>query len=89
MTTASFPGKGLFLAVHDRSDESLLLFRSADGGASWTPSPIEQLGRSGRDPNLIFLDDGRLVAVYGHCRDDDHDTGLHRVVCRDGVGVER
>ena len=31
---------------------------------------MEQLGRTGRDPGMVFLDDGTLVLGYGHCRDD-------------------
>ncbi len=75
VATAARAGQGLFLAVHNRSDEQLLLYRSIDNGAQWTPSPVEQLGRTGRDPGLVFLDDGRLVVAYGHCRDDQNQDG--------------
>jgi hypothetical protein len=70
VATGTFAGRGHFVAVHERGDEQLLLFSSTDDGQTWTPSPVEQLGRTGRDPNLVFLDDGTLVLAYGHCRDD-------------------
>jgi hypothetical protein len=91
VATAATAGQGLFVAAHNRSDEQLLLFNSRDGGATWTPSPIEQLGRTGRDPTLLFLDDGRLVVVYGHCRDDENQDGCSarddgvRLALRDDV----
>jgi hypothetical protein len=75
VATAARAGSGLFVAAHNRGDEGLILFQSVDNGATWQPSPIEQLGRSGRDPNLFFASDGRLVAVYGHCRDDENQDG--------------
>jgi hypothetical protein len=70
VAAGTFAGRGHFVAVHQRGDEQLLLFSSTDEGQTWTPSPVEQLGRSGRDPGLVFLDDGTLVIAYGHCRDD-------------------
>ncbi|MDP2342393.1 MAG: sialidase family protein [Deltaproteobacteria bacterium] len=70
VATGSFPGKGLFVAVHKRGDEQLLIFNSVDDGDTWIPAPVENLGKTGRDPGIVFLDDGRLVLAYGHCRDD-------------------
>jgi hypothetical protein len=70
VATGAFPGKGLFAAVHKRGDEQLILFNSVDNGDTWQASPVEQLGKTGRDPGIVFLDDGRLVLAYGHCRDD-------------------
>ena len=75
VATGSFAGLGLFVAVHERGDEQLLLFHSVDDGVSWQPSVVEQLGRSGRDPGLVFLDDGTLVLAYGHCRNDTNQDG--------------
>jgi hypothetical protein len=72
VATGAFAGQGLFVAVHEAGDEQLLLFRSSDQGTTWEPSPVEQLGRTGRDPSLVFLDDGTLVLAYGHCRDDQN-----------------
>ncbi len=70
IATATRAGRGHFVAVHERGDEQLLLFTSTDHGATWDPSPVEQLGRTGRDPSIVVLDDGTLVLAYGHCRDD-------------------
>ncbi len=70
VATATRAGRGHFVAVHERGDEQLLLFRSVDDGLSWTPAPVEQLGRTGRDPSIMFLDDDTLVLAYGHCRAD-------------------
>jgi hypothetical protein len=83
VATAFVPGRGFAVAVHARGEESLQLFLSGDDGLSWSERFVEQLGRSGRDPGLVALADGRLVVAYGHCRDDDDD-----VTCdarRDGV----
>ena len=74
VATGSFAGKGLFAVAHIRGDEALLLFNSVDNGVSWIPAPVEQLGKSGRDPGIVFLDDGRLLLAYGHCRDNDNQT---------------
>lgn len=75
VATGAFPGKGLFAVAHNRGNESLSLFNSIDNGATWTASAVETLGRSGRDPNLIFTEDGRLVLVYAHCRNDTNQDG--------------
>jgi len=75
VATAAFPGQGLFVLVHNRGNESLSLFNSIDNGTTWIPSAVESLGRTGRDPNLIFTDDGRLVLVYAHCRNDTNQDG--------------
>ncbi len=83
VATGAFPGLGLFAAVHERGNEQLLLFQSLDQGQTWTPSPVEQLGKSGRDPGIVFLDDGRLLLAYGHCRDDDNQTNCD--ARKDGV----
>jgi hypothetical protein len=83
VATAFAPARGFLLAVHLAVDEDLRLFETADDGATWTSRFVEQLGRSGRDPGIVVLDDGRLVLAYGHCRDDtDRDTCDAR---RDGV----
>ena len=75
VATGAFPGQGFFAAVHNRGNESLSLFNSIDDGVTWTAEAVETLGRSGRDPNLIFTEDGRLVLVYGHCRNDRGEDG--------------
>ena len=87
VATGTFPGRGHFVAVHQRGDEQLLLFSSRDNGQTWTPSPVEQLGRSGRDPSLVFLDDGTLVLAYGHCRDDANQASC--VARSDGVRLAK
>jgi hypothetical protein len=74
VATAFLPGRGFAAAVHVRGDEELQLFVSGDDGASWSGRFVEQLGRSGRDPGIVVLDDGRVVLAYGHCRDDANDV---------------
>jgi len=87
VATGAFPGQGLFVAVHERGDEQLLLFRSADSGLTWQPSPVEQLGRTGRDPGIVFLDDGTLVLAYGHCRSDTNQDTC--AAAEDGVRLAK
>jgi hypothetical protein len=70
VATAFAPGRGFVVAVHLADDEDLRLFVTGDDGATWTSRFVEQLGRTGRDPGIVVLDDGRLVLAYGHCRDD-------------------
>jgi hypothetical protein len=83
VATAFVPGRGFAAAAHVRGDEELQLFFSGDDGASWSGHFVEQLGRSGRDPGIVVLDDGRVVLAYGHCRDDvNQDTCDAR---KDGV----
>ncbi len=87
VATGAFPGKGLFVATHEQGNEQLLLFNSVDQGQNWTPTPVEQLGRTGRHPNILFLDDGTLVMAYGHCRDDTTQTQCSK--SGDGVRVAK
>jgi hypothetical protein len=83
VATAFVPGRGFAAAVHSRGDEELQLFFSGDDGATWNGRFVEQFGRSGRNPGLVVLDDGRVVLAYGHCRDDaNQDTCDAR---KDGV----
>ena len=83
VATAFVPGRGFAAASHVRGDEELQLFLSGDDGATWSGRFVEQLGRSGRDPGIVVLDDGRVVLAYGHCRDDtNQDTCDAR---KDGV----
>jgi hypothetical protein len=64
-------GATLYVAIHNRSSEQLLLFVSIDNGATFASQPIEQRGRTGRQPNLLAID-GKPVLIYGHCRDDQN-----------------
>jgi hypothetical protein len=79
-------GDVIHVAFHDRSDEQLLLFTSVDDGATFSPRPIEQRGRSGRDPNVLDVD-GNLILVYAHCRDDENGDGCS--ARDDGVRIAR
>ena len=86
VATGSFNGTH-HVAVHQRGTESLFLFSSSDDGVTWRPSPVEQRGRTGRDPGMVFLDDGTMVLVYGHCRAD-----TNQVLCdarNDGVRIAK
>jgi hypothetical protein len=44
------------------------LYRSDDGGATWRffAKPVDDTGSNGNPPDMLALQDGRLVLVYGY-----------------------
>jgi hypothetical protein len=53
-----------------------------DGGRTWTPMTPTTL--SGLPPHLLVLEDGRLLATYGHRRKTHGGYGEYAAVSTDG-----
>lgn len=85
------PAVGWAAAYHSKSEDELIFWRSTDDGATWTPEPVDQIGRTGRSPQLGFLSDGRAVIAYRYCggpsaSDCDAAVDGVRVAVREGRG---
>lgn len=61
------PSVGWVAAYHDKGEDDLVFWRSTDDGATWAAEPVDQIGRTGRSPQIGFLSDGRPVVAYRYC----------------------
>lgn len=77
------PQAGVVVAYHDRGSDELYAFVSRDEGETFVAEPVDQGGRTGRDPSLGFLADGRLMIAYGFCG-----PGTGDACARDQDGVK-
>lgn len=58
---------GWVAAYHDKDADDLVFWVSSDDGATWTAEPVDQIGLTGRSPQLGFLGDGTPVLAYRYC----------------------
>ena len=81
---AELPNGELFALVRcDKAKDVLMRqTRSTDGGRTWTPMTPTTL--SGLPPHLLVLEDGRLLATYGHRRKTHGGYGEYAAVSTDG-----
>lgn len=61
------PSVGWAAAYHDGGSDDVVFWTSTDEGATWIPEPADQVGLTGRSPQLGFLADGRPVLAYRYC----------------------
>ena len=77
------------LGLHDHSENDLVMRRSTDNGATWTPIELihEAGGDSLNDPSMIILDSGRILLRYTHFPRGVHArTTAHTVRADAGYG---
>lgn len=83
---------GWVAAYHDKAADDLVFWVSTDDGATWAAEPVDQVGLTGRSPQIGFLSDGRPVVAYRYCGGPSAGTcqaavdGV-RVAVREGPGV--
>jgi hypothetical protein len=88
VAVAARDSEGILVAFRAEGTGQLALFRSVDEGESFQIDglPIEQIQRTGFNPQMGFLSDGTLVLAYGHCRDVDDGSDFCSAA-QDGVRV--
>jgi hypothetical protein len=65
-SSVRLPGGAILTAIRYR--EFIALYRSADGGASWTYMNRPAPAAGGNPPSMVRLADGRIALTYGYRR---------------------
>jgi hypothetical protein len=82
---AAATADGLWGVFHEAGTGKLIVVRSVDNGATWTPTVIEQTAKTGTYPGIGELSDGTLIVGYGHCANTTQETGCP--AAEDGVRI--
>lgn len=76
---------GWVAAYHDTDADDLVFWVSDDDGATWEAEPVDQVGFTGRSPQLGFFADGTVVIAYRYCGGPSDGSACNPSV--DGVRV--